>query len=238
MDGRTSFVLYTEYRQYTALLNDEECGKLLKSLFDYVENGAVPDFEGSLQMAFLVIKNQLDRDNEKYESRCKRNKENGAKGGRPRKNHGLEEGQKPNGFSENPKKPKKTERFFSKPLMNNDYMSNDYMNHEDDINNTYAQKKFCACAFFETLWKLYPRKKGKDSVTKKALQEINNIGLDKMKSAIERYKREINENHTQEQYIMYGSTFFNGGYKDYLDDNKQVAVQEKDGNTRYGGIYL
>ena len=236
MDGRTSFVLYTEYRQYTALLNDEECGKLLKSLFDYVENGAVPDFEGSLQMAFLVIKNQLDRDNEKYESRCKRNKENGAKGGRPRKNHGLEEGQKPNGFSENPTKPKKTERFFSKPLMSNDYMSNDYMNHEDDI-HTDAQKN-CACAFFDDLWKLYPRKKGKNAVTKKALQEIEKIGLDKMKQAIAQYRDEITANKTPEQYVMYGSTFFNGGYIDYLDGNQPGAPPGKDDAARYGGVYL
>lgn len=82
--------------------------------------------------------------------------------------------------------------------------------------NIYAQKN-CACAFFDDLWKLYPRKMGKGSVSKKALSEINTIGFENMAKAIERYKDEIYANGTAEQYIMYGSTFFNGGYLDYLE---------------------
>lgn len=75
------------------------------------------------------------------------------------------------------------------------------------------------CPFFEELWKLYPRKMGKSAVSKSALKEINKIGFDKMKQAIENYKSDIRKNRTTEQYILHGSTFFNGRYKDYLPGN-------------------
>ena len=70
---------------------------------------------------------------------------------------------------------------------------------------------------FELLWSLYPRKKGKNSVSKKAKKEAYKIGYDHMARAIDRYAKE-NEK-TDPQYIMYGSSFFNTGYVDYLDEN-------------------
>jgi hypothetical protein len=52
------------------------------------------------------MKAALDRDLIAYEKRCQKNRENGAKGGRPKKQTETEENpQKPNGFSEKPKKP-------------------------------------------------------------------------------------------------------------------------------------
>ena len=95
-------------------------------------------------------------------------------------------------------------------------------NIKNDKNNIYMRKN-CACEFFDELWKLYPRKKGKNAISKKSLAEINSIGFDKMAKAIENYKAEISANGTDEQYIMYGSTFFNGGYKDWLTDNETAS---------------
>ena len=72
--------------------------------------------------------------------------------------------------------------------------------------------------FFAKCWQCYPRKKGKGSVKpsqKKRL--LNDVGLDQMLRCIERYKQYVAGK--DEQYIMYGSTFFNSGYVDYLDEN-------------------
>jgi Bacteriophage replication protein O. len=74
-------------------------------------------------------------------------------------------------------------------------------------------------AFFEMLWSLYPRKKGKGKVSKTQKGKLANIGIDEMTRAIDRY---IAENKgTEEKYLQYGSTFFNSGYLDYLDKNYQ-----------------
>lgn len=69
---------------------------------------------------------------------------------------------------------------------------------------------------FEELWKLYPKKKGKGQIKPKTKREIYKVGFEKMKLAIERYKKE--RQGKDDQYTMYGSTFFNSGYKDYLEE--------------------
>ena len=71
------------------------------------------------------------------------------------------------------------------------------------------------------LWKEYPKKKGKSAISKKSMKEIEKTGIDRMLKCINRYKEEISRNNTPEQYIMYGSTFFNGRYADYLEPERE-----------------
>lgn len=66
MDNKNSFVLYADYRQHLALLSDEERGRFLMALFDYVEYGTVPELSGAGAMAFSFIRAQIDRDNDKW----------------------------------------------------------------------------------------------------------------------------------------------------------------------------
>ena len=86
MAGGKSFLFYLDWRQHLEMLTDEERGRLLLALLDYEETGALPDgMSGATGMAFSFMRAQLDRDREKYEARCKANRENGLKGGRPPK---------------------------------------------------------------------------------------------------------------------------------------------------------
>lgn len=112
--------------------------------------------------------------------------------------------------------PTNKQQSNNKQITNNQQQRKNNKNIKNKKNNIYAQKN-CACEFFDDLWALYPRKRGKASVSKKALQEINAVGFSKMSEAIANYKADIERSNTAEQYIMYGSTFFNGGYKDWLE---------------------
>lgn len=89
-------------------------------------------------------------------------------------------------------------------------------NVEND-KNVKNEKKKDICACFESLWELYPVKKGKGNVSDTQKGKLYAIGYDEMKRAIERYSRD-NAN-TELQYWKHGSTFFNSGYVDYLDAN-------------------
>jgi hypothetical protein len=57
----------------------------------------------------------LKRDLKKWEGICKRNKDNGSKGGRPKNS---EEPKKPNGLSGNPKEPKKPDSDIDSVIVN------------------------------------------------------------------------------------------------------------------------
>lgn len=72
--------------------------------------------------------------------------------------------------------------------------------------------------FFERVWALYPRKRGKDAVSKAAKKEIFKAGFDVVSRAIEKYKDEIERLHKREEYILIGSTFFNTRWRDYVDE--------------------
>lgn len=72
--------------------------------------------------------------------------------------------------------------------------------------------------FFEKVWKSYPRKLGKSSVTQKAKKELYEAGENVVLGAVNSYIAEIQENGTVEKYIMHGSTFFNTRWRDYIKE--------------------
>ena len=83
-------------------------------------------------------------------------------------------------------------------------------------------------ALFEELSLIYPRKKGKGQISGAKKRKIADVGKDQMIRAIERYKRYVS---TQKDLsYQYGSTFFNSGYIDYLDEN-YVEKEEQPKNT-------
>ena len=111
MADKKSFVLYADYDEHFEELTDEELGQLFRSIFTYVNTGAVPEMERTVRMAFSFIRKNLDRDKAKYEEICRKRKEAGSKGGRPPKasadGENQTEAKKPNGFSENQTEAKK-----------------------------------------------------------------------------------------------------------------------------------
>ena len=81
-----------------------------------------------------------------------------------------------------------------------------------------------ALALFETLWKMFPNKKGKAQVTDKDKLKLFEIGLEEMNRAVNRYKSEL-EKDKEWRKPQNGSTFFHSGYVDYLDANYEESKQ-------------
>ena len=76
MAKKKSFILYADYIKHIGKLTDEEAGRLFKAIFEYVNEGRLPDLDGMTAMAFSFISNQLDSDLRKYEETCKKRSEN------------------------------------------------------------------------------------------------------------------------------------------------------------------
>lgn len=110
--AKNNFILYKDYKPNVDILSDEQAGKLFKAIFAYVEDRTEPTFkDGMLKMAFSFIKNQLERDLEKYKERVERNRENGAKGGRPKQTK-QKKAKKPTGLKNNQPKAKKGDNDY------------------------------------------------------------------------------------------------------------------------------
>lgn len=70
---------------------------------------------------------------------------------------------------------------------------------------------------FERIWKLYPKKIGKGQVSDTQKLKLLKIGYEEIERAV---KRCCQYNKDRDiQYWQNGSTFFNSGYIDFLDDN-------------------
>lgn len=76
--------------------------------------------------------------------------------------------------------------------------------------------------FFNACWMLYPNKKGKGQISDKRKAEVYKFG-EEFKRAIKRYCDEVKT--TENQFVKHGSTFWNSGYIDYLDDNYSPQVK-------------
>ena len=125
---KSSFLIYLDYEEQFNLLTDEQIGQLMRAIIKYEKTREIPQLNGIVKMAFSFIKTQLDRDREKYEARCEKNRENAKKGGRPRKNQ--KDNLKANGFNENQMDAKKT-----------DDDKEDEEDNEEDIDNDLLLKK-------------------------------------------------------------------------------------------------
>ena len=91
-NNKKSFVLYSDLINIVEKIitkdrdnGTNEAGELFYGILEYV-NGVAPEFKNfATEMAFEPIRMQLERNQEKYEAICERNRINGMKGGRPRK---------------------------------------------------------------------------------------------------------------------------------------------------------
>ena len=83
--GKKSFVLYSDQKELFEALTDEQSGKLIKHIFQYVndENPTLDD--PILKIAFITIKSILKRDLNKWEKQIKQRSEAGKKSAESRK---------------------------------------------------------------------------------------------------------------------------------------------------------
>ena len=122
--NRTSFIMYHSFNSPFELLDMEQRGILITAIFEYQMYGEVKiSLTPLVNMAFVCIKDTLDRDARTYAETCKRNSENGKRGGRPRRNQAVE--------NQVLEREEKTDRFFSKPKKADNDTENETENYFD-----------------------------------------------------------------------------------------------------------
>ena len=89
---KTGFILHLDSLLVLDELTNEQAGILFKAIRDY-NLGKEPELDFAMRMAFIPFKNQFERDLEKYNNTCERNRNNGSKGGRPKKPNETQETQ-------------------------------------------------------------------------------------------------------------------------------------------------
>lgn len=70
------FIVYGDIKAVIDELNDEQVAQLFRGMVDYFMEGKVPKFSGVLKFVWITIRQQMDRDKEKYDAKCEKNRKN------------------------------------------------------------------------------------------------------------------------------------------------------------------
>lgn len=100
-------------------------------------------------------------------------------------------------------------------------------------NNTLSASTVGSEEFFEKIWTMYPNKKGKGQVSKTQKAKLAKVGYEHLKRCIDRYLADLKKDEWRKP--QNGSTFFNSGYVDYLDDNYSFPTASEETDS-WGGI--
>lgn len=71
-----SFILYTSYYAIIEGLSDEQLGQLTRAIFIYARDGRIIELEPVVRMAFSFIRDNIDRNADKYQKKCEKMREN------------------------------------------------------------------------------------------------------------------------------------------------------------------
>lgn len=184
-----SFILYTSDYQLIEGLTDEQLGQLTRALFIYARDGEVINLEPVVRMAFVFIKDKIDRNQQKYQKKCERNRENIRKRWNKSNTNNTKENERiPNDTSVYERIPNDTTRY----LYDSDSDSDSDVSKETNIlepskeasMQSFSEKNVCAA---EEPQKSSEKKKSKKGeIDYAAIKDYWNEQHDKTNSAMRR----------------------------------------------------
>lgn len=76
MNEKVNFIFYGEWIDYFKEMNDKEIAQTMRAIFDTVGGKSVENLKGISAVTYKVVKNQIERDVQKYREKCEKNKKN------------------------------------------------------------------------------------------------------------------------------------------------------------------
>ena len=125
MAERVCFLVYRDWEEVLSEFDDKTFRELNTAVFRYGFDKENIELSPMARIAMKLIKPVLDRDWQKYSERSETNRNNGAKGGRPKKPNGIIDNpenpvgyEKPSGLLENQTVSEKTEKTHINEILN------------------------------------------------------------------------------------------------------------------------
>lgn len=197
---------FEEYGAQLDMLNNEQTGLLLKALIS-VANGSEPvgDMDDLTRMCFSFMKDRMERDMALSKTRADAGRQGGLNS-------------KPGAKESKAKQSEANEKQDQSPIP--------ITNTDTDTDKEDICASDPAEELFRKVWAMYPNKKGLGAVSKSQKQKLLEIGEDHLIRALNRYMDERREKELRRDFCpnwQNGSTWFNSGFADYLDQNYQPA---------------
>ena len=252
-DGAKSFVSYYSWWEVIGRLDEHQQAQILQAMFATGGVCEKPELDFVAEIAFIPIEREIQANLEKWEETREKRREAGRKGGRAsRKNSNNEEqANQANAYFakqneanvSNDKQSQANQAIDIDRDIDIDIDIDRDIDRDIDIDRDKkemsptkvddrakkAKETIKAKEHFEKLWALYPAKKGKNLISDKRKRDLLSVSVEEMERFINRYKRDIEADHNNgfNRQWLNGSTWFNGRWQDYTDDNYQPTPKVK-----------
>ena len=248
MSDKKSFVSYYSWWDVISRLDDHQKALVLQAMFSLGGVCDKPELDLVSDVAFIPIEREIRANAEKWEETREKRREAGRKGGKASRKTAKNEEQ---ANEANAYFAKQDQALLSNAKQCQANQAVDVDVDVDEVNikemsptnvddralddekakerAKKAQETIKAKEHFEKLWALYPAKKGKNLISDKRKRDLLSVSVDEMQCFINRYKRDIELDHNNgfARQWLNGSTWFNGRWQDYTDENYQPAPKIK-----------
>ncbi|MGN1481101.1 DUF6291 domain-containing protein [Porcipelethomonas sp.] len=216
-----SFAIYKDWEELFDALEDNEVSQLIKALFAFAKRGEEAEFSGALKIAFITMKNAIERDGRKWEQKCKSNSRNAKK----RWSKDSDEYERIQTCTNYTDKDTDTDTDIDTDIDKD---------KEIDIDNIppispkgdkpeIKPETDSFSESFNDFWKAYPKKVSKANALK-AWNKLKPNGdlVREILSALERQKTSVQWQKDNGQFIPYPATWLNG--RRWEDEQQAVSA--------------
>lgn len=244
MDDKNSFIVYADdIKETLDELTDEQVAALFRSMVDYQITGEEPKLSGMLKLAFIPIRQQMDRDNAKWQRTKVRRAEAGRKGG-------LRSGEVRRDQSENEANEAKLHSVEANEAMLQQHEANEAneavnVNVNDNVNvdvnvnvsDSFASESDGAASLSSSLISyLNKLSGGKYKPTKETTKRIGSLLAEgyteaDMRGVIDKKVAEWKDSPKMKGYLR-PSTLFGDKFEEYVSAPVPVEVEKKQSKAR------
>ena len=231
-DNKNSFIVYAaDIKETLDKLTDDQVAELFRGMVDYQITGEAPEFSGVLEFAFIPIRQQMDRDNTKWERTREKRVESGRQGG-------LRSGEVRKSKAENEaneasaSKSKQTKQNEANEAVNVNVNVNDNVNGNVNVSDSFKAGSDDVSSLSSSLISYLNEKAGTNhNVTTAVVQrigELMNAGYtaDDMKSVIDKKVSEWKDSDKMRGYLR-PRTLFGDKFEEYVSAPVPLEIENQ-----------
>ena len=231
-DNKNSFLVYAaDIKETLDGLTDDQVAALFRGMVDYQITGIAPEFSGVLKFAFIPIRQQMDRDNTKWEQTKAKRAESGRRGG-IRSGEVRREKAENEANEASASKSKQTKQNEANEAVNVNVNVNDNVNVNGNVSDSFPAETddafFLSTALISYLNKeVGSRYKATEEITRR-IGELLAAGYTStdMRTVIDKKVAEWKDNPTMRSYLR-PRTLFGDRFEEYADAPAPVEVEKE-----------
>lgn len=184
-----SFTFYLEYADLISLLSEEEQSSLYLKIINYIFYGKeVDNLTNNQNKVWINLKRPIDKSISQSKNVSRRYSNNTN-----------------DNTKEDTKEDTQSKMYMSNVNcnMSNSNSNKSKLNKSKELDSKYENE-------FETIWEIYPNKKGKDQAKKKYISaRYQGVSYDEILKGLKDYVEYCKHEELNKRYIKHGSTWFN-----------------------------